>query len=372
MLKIIVQISFAVFATQTTWARTLPSEMTPLSISVPGAQIQGVRFLGKAGIPNSGPRILLSHGLGSNYHEFEALAAQLISEGYDVYAFNFRGHGNNGERSNVLEYSRGDYRFERMAEFDFPAMVNYVSDGGRLKIIVIGHSMGGMVPRASLAAGFVNSSAISRLILLGSPSTFDHSSLPWDFLHMPQMHEMPLWMNSGDQPILSKSLAEAMQGQIESSQGGIFMRLLMSLSAPLRAAFMPAVLREENFSDADDWQARAISVNVPRDIYRSFNLFRIRGFEYANSKIDVPVLHIMGSDDQLAPWQNTVQKTRIQSESHGSWLVLLKRVSHLDLVASRVVSTYLPLVKRFMQSPESLGEKNSAVLEMALPCRLRL
>lgn len=314
----------------------------PEKISLPAENVvlKGVHYLQPDGRRFRGPRILLLHGLTSNFHEFQRYRELLISRGYDVYAFNFRGHGNGIERSLVSNYQAGEYSFEQMAKVDFPAMLNYVSDGE--PVMVIGHSMGGMVPRASLAGGFADKNKISRLVLVGSPSTFDHYSLiPTSLI------ELPLWIGSG-------------AGSIPG--GGILnygTQILSVMRNPLLEILAQGVVRIENFSMADGWLEAASSDLIPKDILRSFSRFRANGFPYANTELPVPALHILGSDDQLAPWREVINKAQIQSQNAGAWFVLLDRVSHLDLVAEKPLAAYKDILLSFLESPHNLGQRNS-------------
>ena len=152
----------------TVFARGLNFER--LRLTAGDATLHGVRYLNTSGQPNAGKWIIFTHGLGSNFHEFEYLLIPLfMAAGYDCFAFNFRGHGNAGERSLVQNYTDGAYRLEKMAEEDFPAMVREVQRlrGGQ-KGIIVGHSMGGMNPRAAFALGRVDQSQIESMVLLAA------------------------------------------------------------------------------------------------------------------------------------------------------------------------------------------------------------
>jgi pimeloyl-ACP methyl ester carboxylesterase len=317
------------------------SAFVPEKIALPAENVvlKGVHYLQPNGKSFRGQKVLLLHGLTSNFHGFQRYRELLVAHGYNVYAFNFRGHGNGTERSLVSRYQTGEYSFEQMAKIDFPAMLDYVSDGE--PVIVIGHSMGGMVPRASLALGFADKNKISRMVLVGSPSTFDHHSLaPLSLI------EMPLWIGSG---------AGSIPGGGMLTYGA---QILSVIRNPLIELLTQGVVRVENFSTADGWLEAASSDLIPKDILRSFSRFRTGGFPQAEAELPVPALHILGSDDQLAPWREVINKAQIQSKDAGAWFVLLDRVSHLDLVAEKPLAAYKDILLSFLESPRGLGHKN--------------
>ncbi len=317
--------------------------------------IHGRRYLNENGQPNRGPKVLFTHGLTSNFHEFDGLAARLVRHGYDCYAFNFRGHGNGGERSTVGKYVPGAYAFDLMAEVDFPAMVDFVGNGGREEVTVIGHSMGGMVPRAALAEGFVAHDSISKIVLIGSPSTFDHAKMQWEAFSPFALHELPLWLGAGDKPIFGAGLLT------------FGARIFGSIPNPAIDWLTRGVVRSENFGAHDTWREDAKSHDIPKDIFRSFARFRHEGFKYENSVLPVPALHILGSDDMLAPWREVVRTGLVQSKEAGAWFVLLNKVSHVDLVAEKPADAFEEVLLRFLDSPESLGPK-AGFLHRSLNC----
>jgi pimeloyl-ACP methyl ester carboxylesterase len=355
---------FCVLFTQFAFAAP---QVQPLEVNAENITLKGVRFLNPDGSPVRGPKILLAHGLTSNFHEFEALAAFLARKGFDCYAFNFRGHGNDDERSAVTAYHRGDYSFDKMWEIDFPAMLKYVGGENSEPVTIIGHSMGGMVPRAALAEGTVQPAQFRNLMMLGSPSLFNHAKMPWDFLPFLNLHEIPLWFGSGEGTLLGgnavKQFQDLMTGLKTSCIGANF---IASLCSPLVERLSRGLVRGENFSSEDDWKDRAMSSSVPKDIFRSFANFRSRGFKYADARVPVPVLHIAGSDDRLAPWEDIHQQTKIQS-ANGSWeTILIDGVSHLDLVAARVIKVYKADMIDFIVNRDIMGPQMNLFMHQTM------
>lgn len=92
-----------------------------------------------------------------------SFAAALAGAGFDVYVANFRGHG-----GRTATAARGlDWSFDDLVELDLPAMVAAIGCGEPL--IIVGHSLGGLVASAAIA-----SARIAPPRLLALPAT-----APW-------------------------------------------------------------------------------------------------------------------------------------------------------------------------------------------------
>src|SRR5262249_46182695 len=134
---------------------------------------------------------------------------------------------------------------------------------------------------ASLAEKSVSSEYISKFVMIGSPSSFTQTTMPWEFFPMIQLHELPLWLGSGEKPVVSMDLAKRFSNGLRNFHN----TCLGFFCAPIVNWLARGVVRPENFSSSDDWNERAVSHSIPRDILRSFNLFRLRGFPHANAKL---------------------------------------------------------------------------------------
>ncbi|MCX5746964.1 MAG: alpha/beta fold hydrolase [Proteobacteria bacterium] len=96
----------------------------------------------------------------------DGFAAALAARGLDVYVADFRGHG----RSDAL----ADWSFDDLVELDLPAIVGAVAaDAHRAPgdLVILGHSLGGLVTTAALGARRI---ASPRALLLASTSVWLH------------------------------------------------------------------------------------------------------------------------------------------------------------------------------------------------------
>jgi alpha-beta hydrolase superfamily lysophospholipase len=109
--------------------------------------------------PNSGPAVLLLHGLGANRTAFHfpgrSLADWLASRGFDCYVAELRGHGHSERRR--FDWDLDDYLVQ-----DLPAIIDAVLErSGAGRFSWVGHSMGGILlfcygilnPEAPIARG---------------------------------------------------------------------------------------------------------------------------------------------------------------------------------------------------------------------------
>ena len=92
----------------------------------------------------------------------DGFAAHLAAAGLDVIVADFRGHG----QSTPPTARDGDWSFDDLVEFDLPAIVGEIDPR---ELVIVGHSLGGLVATAALAT---NRIAAPRLLVL--PAT-----APW-------------------------------------------------------------------------------------------------------------------------------------------------------------------------------------------------
>jgi predicted alpha/beta hydrolase len=99
-----------------------------------------------------------------------AFAHVLASEGFDVFVPDFRGHG----RSQPPTAKRDDWSFDDLVELDLPAIVGECATAAGCTasdLVILGHSLGGLVSTAALGTGRIPS---PRLLVLASTSVWLH------------------------------------------------------------------------------------------------------------------------------------------------------------------------------------------------------
>lgn len=106
---------------------------------------------------------VMAHAMFARRSSFErplgrGLARFFASRGVRVITFDFRAHGESSRPERVS--------YDDLVRFDLPAVVNAAAARARkLRVIVLGHSLGGHVALAAQGAAFMNA---SRVIAVGS------------------------------------------------------------------------------------------------------------------------------------------------------------------------------------------------------------
>lgn len=96
----------------------------------------------------------------------DGFAAALAARGLDVYVADFRGHGESE--------SLTDWSFDDLVEFDLPAIIAAVANDAQCSpedLILLGHSLGGLVTTAALGAHRI---ASPRALLLAATNVWLH------------------------------------------------------------------------------------------------------------------------------------------------------------------------------------------------------
>lgn len=125
------------------------------------------RAVSAAGSPAWGTAVLV-HGLGEHIGRYEHVAAHLNAQGWDVRGFDHRGHGRSGGR-------RGDIAAPDSLLSDLGAFLCEVrgADAAR-PLVLIGHSLGGLVAARFVAEGLAARPASWHLpvdgLVLSSPA----------------------------------------------------------------------------------------------------------------------------------------------------------------------------------------------------------
>lgn len=117
-------------------------------------QLSQIKLAGWQSHPEFGPPLLCLHGWLDNAHSFLPLAAALKK--HSLFAVDLAGHGHSQHRSSDAHY----YLFDYVSD-----IVELIQRQGWQQVILVGHSMGGMVATALAAA---MPELVSRLVLIDS------------------------------------------------------------------------------------------------------------------------------------------------------------------------------------------------------------
>jgi pimeloyl-ACP methyl ester carboxylesterase len=122
---------------------------------------------------------LLIHGTGSNFYAsgvLERFAEQLLAGGTAVLRVNTRGHDGINSIASRNGTIRGGATFERISDspLDVTAWVNWLSDRGCARVILVGHSMGGV--KAIYAQVHTRHTSVRGIVGI-SPPRFAHERL---------------------------------------------------------------------------------------------------------------------------------------------------------------------------------------------------
>ena len=288
--------------------------------------------------------VLLVHGYGQNRYAWHLPARSfsnyLARAGFDVFNLDLRGHGRSrhlGERkpTHVADYVREDV----------PAAIDEVSriSGGR-RIYYVGHSMGGLIGYA--VAATVNG-ALAGITTLGSPYHFARGSwaltLAGDAMlaidrRVPVRHWSP--------PL--KALGETMRVLRAFIESPLF-------PLPIRgfdAGSMEPVVLGQHMSLAMDTGSvavlRSLFLGAVEQRKSGHRLGGLTGYAGAFEHLDVPLLIIAGTKDDLAPPASVHPAYEFSRSSDKTYRAFPR--GHIDLIVGRDAPlTIWPLIEAWMK-----------------------
>jgi predicted alpha/beta hydrolase len=190
---------------------------------------------------------------GARRRDDDGFARTLADAGYDVIVPDFRGHGH----SIPPRAGRDDWSFDDLVDFDLPAIVG---EAARLSacapgdLVLLGHSLGGLVATAALGTGRIPA---PRLLVLAATS---------------------VWLHGEDGPFLR--------------------RMMMSAYRHVTALLGRAPIRALRVGTADE---AATYVRQLTGWARATRWTSLRGIDYAAAAatIQTPVLAFSGAGDWM-------------------------------------------------------------------------
>ena len=287
--------------------------------------------------------VVLIHGYGQNRYAWHlpsrSLFNYLAHAGFDVFNLELRGHG----RSRHLG-AKPPRHVSDFVEEDVPAALDEVQrlSGGR-PVYLVGHSLGGLVAYASAAK---LRERIAGVITLGSPYQFTEGSMTLSFLSA-LLVEFDKRVDLGHGAFELKPLSETMRLLRAFIESPIF-------PLPIRG-FAPGSLEPEVLNQAMSLAMDAGSIAVLRKMFASaleakrggHCLGELTGYADEFEALDLPLLVISGSKDDLAP-PESVEPAYLRSRSRDKIYRSFPR-GHLDiLMGAECVQTIWPLMLNWL------------------------
>ncbi len=326
-----------------------------------GVELQGKHFANEGGKP-----ILLLHGFMESFHIWSVIDQHLYHEGYDVYLFNLRGHGNEEEKSRPkLSYSRKTptMGFDEIIAYDLPTIINFIQKKTKKKVTIIGHSMGGMSSRLfvsglqkdkndtmkfSQRASSIAKKKISKIIAIASPSHFKNTSqLIRDLWPFGERYNY----------LIRKVMLSSLLSQRGPDERNLLTQLIdditeFGIKFPLVQNALKAIFSFENFEEKEfsDFIHRQVSVPhqdlfddsanwIRRGIYTS----RSGRMDYSNFYLpnNLPYTMIGLSRDGLADLTDIEKDYASQGNRPDIKFIRNDDFNHVDVVATKEGKRFL-------------------------------
>lgn len=333
-----------------------------------GINLKGLRLANP-----EGKKILLLHGFAENTRIFRELAYLLHSQGWDVYMFNFRGHGNGEQKSLHHKISvhekTGLYSFEYWASLDVPTMIDYVSPDPSEKIVVLGHSLGGAALRIFLSGlrarargmglhrtyrtqdqkkiqGYANK--VEVLHAVGSPTGFsrpaDFKFIFWSML--PEflqkiglrVFSMKKATHSEKNGLKTQELIQETIHRSIHTIGGY--DGLVGSGFDIRSAEMARAFR------------KGFTYDIPLDLISDVNFWNVEGFKSSHGvsfqHMTVPAnmrfVQTVAISDGLARADYVIEDTKEFRFHHTPEFVIMENHQHIDMVSGKSGATRIAAI----------------------------
>ncbi len=306
--------------------------------------------------------VVLVHGYGQNRYAWHLPSRSffnyLARAGFDVFNLELRGHG----RSRHLG-AHPPRDVTTFVDEDLPAAVDEIQrlSGGR-PVFLVGHSLGGLVSYAAAAA---LGERVAGVATLGSPYQFTRGSLALSMFSW-LLLTVDSRVHLGHGAFELKPLSETMRllrGFVESPL----------FPSPIRG-YRPRSLEPLVLSQHMALAMDTGSVSVMRNMFRSAAearrgghcLGELTGYADEFEALDLPLLVIAGSHDDLAP-PASVEPAFHRSQSTDKTYRVFPR-GHIDLIAGRdCPQTVWPLILSWIMT--RLRRSAAATREEETSCR---
>lgn len=272
--------------------------------------------------------LLLIHGYGQNRYAWHlpgrSFANHLARAGFEVYCMDLRGHGRSGHFGSRRPRNPSEHVRE-----DVPTAIEEIQRiSGPGPIWLVGHSLGGLI---SYAVAPALQGAIAGIATFGSPYHFTKGT--WALARLGQL-------------LLLAERRVHPVGWLPLYLWGELMRIgqvfVESPAFPLPfRGFAPRSMEAEIYAQHMALAMDRASIEVMTHMFRTVAERRakrcedggIAGFEGAFEKLDLPLLVIAGTLDDLAPPVAVEPAYRRSSSSDKSYRVF--DAGHIDLLVGK-------------------------------------
>lgn len=301
--------------------------------------------------------VILCHGLSATRRTFElpnapSLASALRDAGWEVWSAELRGSGMSDRPGLWLRNVPVSWSFEDHLHLDVPAIVDYVTGAtGSEQVHWVGHSMGGMLIQARLAA--YGDPRIASAVTVASPTDFTKMRSP--------KHDILLKLR----PIL----------KIFPIFPLFYIGRFLTPVAPWMGTFMLGAYNPKN---CDPGTCRRITALIGEPVasmttWLDFGRFMSTGVfgpeggrNYTEDleKVKNPLFIIAGAADTMAPQDAVCASYRVTEESGDRECIVFGKEAgykedygHMDLlVGDRVESEVFPHIMNWLEKHDRNAE----------------
>lgn len=331
-------------------------------------------------LPNKkGTPIILTHALILNGYAVMNWAIYLWEHGYDVWLPHARGHGLNDEQTTVTPYRIGSYSVEKMVTEDAPYLIDKIFAFTKKKIILMGHSMGGLVWEKYLSGIesrdglLVQSSQLAQLraqkihslIILATPANYHKFNPKLKKIFLPfysvfKKHHLRIrWklQSTADQRLTwpKKPLNKFIQSVA---------KFLLS-HWPLEGIISPERwnnderLRRELMTTALSNPHTDYIFDFLRWIFEGYTSSNQEVKFFQNKECHVPTLYFVGKKDSLSNANEAIKNIRKNYPPLAPLkLVVMNDYSHIDFILKDALSDIGPLILQFIKNHEKIGRQH--------------
>ncbi len=287
--------------------------------------------------------VLLLHGFGQNRYAWHLPARSfsnyLAAEGFDVFNLDLRGHGRSRSLGARPPRELGEYVRE-----DVPVAVAEVKKlSGHDRVFLVGHSLGGLIAYAAAPA---LEGSVAGVVSLGSPYQFTRGSRFLSFLGT-LMLALDRTVPLGNAAIPLKEAGEVMRLLRVFVESPLFP---LPLRGHAPGSIEPRVLGQHMSLAMDRGSIavmRSLFLRAAEARASGHSLGVLYGFASAFEHIDLPLLVIAGSKDDLAPPEAVRPAYERCASSDKTYRVFPS--GHIDLLVGRDAPfTIWPLVASFL------------------------